>query len=529
MFVIVPAILVAGTIFKTRIMKKILFIVLCSLAANVGIAQNFNERYLFDKLAAIFFNVFEYKDTITVQGVTGFYLSDLVTGTTIAKIGQDGAVLDTQIAVFDSLESNFPKDIAIKGDKIYSFGHGGYGFSYFAWATIMRLDQNFRPLWIKKYTPQDLVGNGFYFLAGKLLSNGDLLTMGVDRHYFDITILSKFDSLGNLKWEKKYKAPGYSYDCKSLLVLNDSTYLIGLRISPFPAVKWGSRNAIIKTDSSGNVLDVWEDESGPNGIGGRGVEKMVGMEDGGVIFVGYRFFEDTIIGLPNSDIELQSVSYICRLDSNFNKVWERDVGMYAGAPDIYNVGLRDVIRLSDGNYLGVGETGRPIKIIDGIPYPKWSGLVVKFTADGEVLWERYHNYFPDYQVFAIELFYSAAELSDGSLVACGMSDLDTGYQEGWIVKMFPNGMIDTVNQVFDVGGSGIPDAISVSPNPASSYIDVENKKGLIQAVQLYDMAGQLVYTDVPRKERVRIVVENLPKGMYLLVVNGRLVQRFLLE
>ncbi|HHB79260.1 MAG TPA: hypothetical protein ENK85_08515 [Saprospiraceae bacterium] len=378
--------------------KRLLFVFMLLVISLIASGQNFNQRFRFEKLGVLFYNIKSHGDTLVVIGSVNlefepYYPAKL----TVSKFDSSGSHYYNQYFVLDSAKAYYPFSSRTHGNKTLVTDSAGYYNSGGQWGFIGMLDSNYTVQWQKDYEPNN--GNYFYyFVGGELDANGHIIAVAANAVSEDVTThLTKFDSLGNLVWEREYKFDELNkYKPWSMLLQNDTTYLLGLEIYPKDGGTLASvRNAIIKTDSSGNVLHFWEDTTG---IGGRGVQKMMSMDDGGVLFVGKRYFKDTIIGIPNSALHNMSQSYICRLDSNFNKVWERDVGLYAGSPSLTDVSLYDFIQLADGDYVGVGYSGGIPTVIDDILYYKRNGLVVKFTADGEIIWERYHNYFPDIHV-----------------------------------------------------------------------------------------------------------------------------------
>jgi uncharacterized delta-60 repeat protein len=60
--------------------------------------------------------------------------------------------------------------------------------------------------------------------------------------------------------------------------------------------------------------------------------------------------------------------------------------------------------------------------------------------------------------------------------------------------------------------------VSVYPNPASGFMNVDNCKG--SALSLYSMEGKLQYSATIGQEQFRVDVSNLPKGIYAVVITG---------
>ncbi|HHB79259.1 MAG TPA: T9SS type A sorting domain-containing protein [Saprospiraceae bacterium] len=94
-----------------------------------------------------------------------------------------------------------------------------------------------------------------------------------------------------------------------------------------------------------------------------------------------------------------------------------------------------------------------------------------------------------------------------------------------MIKMFSNGLIDSVNQVFDLGPR-LSSELQVMPNPSWDYVDVTLEGGVINALQIYNTEGRLMLTTESSVQRKRLDVGHFPQGIYYIVVNGAYVQRF---
>ena len=494
----------------------LLFFIFCWQVSLQG--QNFNERYRLDNLAVVFEDVFVQNDTVKVVGINSLALgSYYITKISISNFSLTGTFYGNTYAYFDSTKSSYPHVTIRRDNKVLVIGSGGYSPSLVSWGVICMMDEHFNPLWIKDF--KEGTESAFTAHGGVINGDGTITVVAVKTGYDEDTYLIKFDSTGHQLWVKDYTNDGLSFQTRSMLGINDSTYLLGSNVYTKEAGPSFDRHGIMKVDSSGNILQFWQDTLG---VEGRGIKKMLATDDGGVIFVGKRYYQE--------DGVLYSIPYAARLDSTFHKVWEMDVGMEAAAPTIRDGGFYDAIKLQDGNYVAVGRKGNVPKVIDGVTYYKRQGLVAKFTGDGEILWERGHNYFPEYGVNAIEYFQGVVELADGGLIACGVSerlkDVGNVPQQGWLVKMLPNGLVDSVNMVYDLGVE-LSTELIVYPNPTSAELNIKIATGQIKTVQFFTAMGEPVYSEEFQAPTVSISVSDLPKGVYFILVNGSLVQRFI--
>ncbi|GEM_PF-2325246 len=504
----------AHSCLKDKKMKQLTILLLIFTTVAVR-AQNFNKECIFDNLSVVYMDVYPHEDTLVVTGLgsPGFY--PYPAKLMFSRFDLAGNHISNTYAMYDSVKAYFPLNTIEKGDKVLTVGAGGYGNLIIDWGFVCMADKNYNIQWLKDYEP-DNNNSAFQFRDGLITEDGSIVAVAVQLLGNSRTVvLTKFDSLGNPVWEHEYMENGFRYDPLSLLQWNDTTYLIGIK-------RYGngqfSRNVILRVDTAGNYLGKWVDPRDR----GQGVKKMLKTDDGGVIFVGHT-------AIPyGADYRVQA--YVCRLDSSFNKLWE----LLAGAPsgfcavdDCTHFG--DFIRVSDGNYVAVGRSGDST-IINGEKYYKSKGTAVKFTPDGEIIWERLYSYANNYLEGEDEILKGVAELDDGSLVMCGqlLNHIADTVQRGWLLKTYPNGLIDSVNQVFDPGTVHLSDAVRVSPNPVTSYVDISYLPGKIKTLRIFDIQGHMVYTCKPGKSQVRVDTCGLAPGVYAVLVNGHYSTRFVI-
>jgi len=64
------------------------------------------------------------------------------------------------------------------------------------------------------------------------------------------------------------------------------------------------------------------------------------------------------------------------------------------------------------------------------------------------------------------------------------------------------------------------ETVRVFPNPASDLITVESGQAL-NSIDIFNSAGKLVQSAQTREKTVRLNIVNLPKGLYVVSVDGR--------
>ncbi len=176
---------------------------------------------------------------------------------------------------------------------------------------------------------------------------------------FDILLL-KFDSLGNLEWNKLIGGSGDDY-CEDIIRTSDGGYAICGRTTSFG--NGGSDMLVAKLNDMG--FPVWI-----RAIGGAQYETCNSiMEDldGSLVAAGKTYTFK--LGSTSPDM------YVVKLDQWGNVMWARSVGGYKDEEAYY------VIRANDGGYVVAGYTGSFGQGLDDM-------YVIKLRNDGTVEWTR---------------------------------------------------------------------------------------------------------------------------------------------
>ena len=75
----------------------------------------------------------------------------------------------------------------------------------------------------------------------------------------------------------------------------------------------------------------------------------------------------------------------------------------------------------------------------------------------------------------------------------------------------------------NVSQESIP--IQLLPNPATKELTIKAPHD-ITTVSISNMVGQIVYSNYYHNEQVQVDIADLPKGMYLIKINGTEVRKF---
>lgn len=105
--------------------------------------------------------------------------------------------------------------------------------------------------------------------------------------------------------------------------------------------------------------------------------------------------------------------------------------------------INDIIALRDGTFLAVGYMGRDDANAE---LNDWTGLAVKFTGDGAILWTRAVD-----NTGKLDAFWAAREAADGTLYLTGMSDAADANGDARLTILNADG---SVRSQHSFGGAG---------------------------------------------------------------------------
>ncbi len=67
----------------------------------------------------------------------------------------------------------------------------------------------------------------------------------------------------------------------------------------------------------------------------------------------------------------------------------------------------------------------------------------------------------------------------------------------------------------------LEETIRIYPNPASTYLQIDNTNPCIERVRIFDIKGRIVFSEHYDKEKnIRFALEGLPSGLYSVEVGG---------
>ncbi len=365
-------------------------------------------------------------------------------------------------------------------------------------AEIVLFDQNFDTL------KTHVVGNGtdFYsLLQARFSDDGGYIAVGWldDIDDGNKILLAKYDSENNEEWQTTSEAiPGYRHFTRSVVSLNNGKYITAGSFRQ-TAIS-NNRPLLVLHSPTGQYLDHLILGSIQFSQSWTSINPL---SDGSILMGGIK-----------KESEDESFYHLMKLDADLNILWEKEHD--ANSPI---ASLRQVKENEDGTLIGVGIWVDP-------PTAYEYGVIMKFTSEGELLWERKYQHATE--GFAVHnRLYDVVEIPENGYVACGeRNDLETG-QNAWVIKVDHMGCLvagcDTITSVNEIKSLKQIQFL-VGPNPVSDYLNVfvpglfgQTESNSI-TLELRNFEGKLVEAiQVGENEATYIVdVKTYHRGIYML-------------
>lgn len=214
-------------------------------------------------------------------------------------------------------------------------------------------------------------------------------------------------------------------------------------------------------------------------------------------------------------------------DHDFNMLWEYQ---YEDPKTSRTNGIMSIVKTQDGNYVASVNQNLPDED------PTWPNLSyapvihIKFTPEGEILWERRDDVLHKEDRFAFHLSSETVELSSGSIVTCGTvqySGTESG-EAAFLMKIDKDGCyngdcserkvyMDATRPLFSRVKS-----LRLAPSPASDFVTVD--ASIVEedhAYVIYDMQGRWIEEGTLAAADPRIDVSHLSTGIYIVEVRSK--------
>jgi len=473
----------------------------------------FNNRYIFDQTATIFWDILNVNDTIFTVGIGTTFYAPFPGKMMVTKFDRSGNKLMDEVILQDSFAnySNRPNNASTFGRKVVVVGGGGGGLANnFGWYASYNLDTGLE--WFREFEPIENAQQVIY--NSTILPNDHIILIRADLLPTEEGITStvwEIDTQGETLWESSFGSGGINHRPGRIIALSDSTYLIGLEKYPSSGSGPNIHTFLVEIDNVGNVLSTWDDQS----IRTYAPRQMIPTEDDGLIYASRYLAAAASAANPFPDFQ----GYIVRQDADYNILWTLKTGDPTFRTDLFNM-----IKTMDGNYIAIGSNFNDT-LDNGFGIR--TGYLVKFNEEGTIIWEK--QYYGTFGGQHKNEFYDIVEMADSSLVLCGESTnfSEDFPQRGWLVSLDKNGNLDSMTVDVKMVETRSEVSLRAYPNPADDYLTLELTNENIERVELYSLTGQLVRSEMVRGSRVEISVGDLPAGVYSVLVNGRYGKRVL--
>jgi hypothetical protein len=469
----------------------------------------FNQKYDLGESMTTFFQCsLVEENTLAVYGLA---YSDEVflhqQGLVFAKIDTNGNVLSHRL-YFDSLGYEYAVNLPASFIKLKD------GSGYMLLAQIL---ENYNGVLLKtdnegnlisKFEFEDTIAlskfykkiieiNNYFYISGVIQSQN---------YQTDIFII-KIDRKGNKLWEKSYGLNSRREYLTSFYVANENEFIFGGIIvnsidwPDYDKTEFG--NKIFAIDSLGIIKWNWEGALSKISKGDEhdvtGLYKSNGRD--------YRY--TTIRSQYNvtEDAFYHQPSFIIR-DSNFNLIFEKPVGTLQKHIN----GFSHSFPTQDGGWLAVGEANTTAQL------KSFTGWMYRLDTKGDSLWSRFDTAQAPGPWGGENVFFSAAELPSGSIIACGYSDRLGGSKTwGWLLKVDQNGCMDTLH-CYPISSTIEPNeankSLRIFPNPVlSTFRFIDETQTKWDWVEVTNVLGQTIFK-IPHPVNNEIDLSLLKSGVY---------------
>ena len=489
-------------------------------------AQTFNKRFVKDAWATKFKSCLIINDTLFVSGIYGLKNAAQNQKHSICQFNLEGNLISQHYFMGDSSRdySELRSLFLSKSNKLIGVGYAGENGAQ-KYGTICIINKNLSNDTLIKYT--DLNRFSFPFV--------DIVETGIDEFIIagfssksgiGAATINKIKTSGELIWSKYLNLNSYIFPTSLTLKSNGRLILQSGSEVYFPnetnPSKVSTWNVIHEIDTAtGNTLKF--KKSVNDSISGS--VALIPTPYNSFIIGGFKI--DSVKEFDGNYLK----GYLAKLDSNYNSVWEKRVASSSG-----NSYFNNIKKLADGNYLAVGECMN-FDFDTTIPYSNplkgmYAGWMVKFTEQGDILWDRKHYGVASYLEF--NRLFDFVELPNGDIIAVGESTnmynddnftQDSITQMGWLLRVNANGCLSPT----DCGYTSIANSaekklnIAIYPNPIANQLYIETQAlvpNQSYTLLLSDIHGKAVSRSIPllANSSITVDVSDYIAGTYIVTV-----------
>ena len=326
-------------------------------------------------------------------------------------------------------------------------------------------------------------------------------------------LLYKTDKEGIKLWRKTIDAPPSDLGTliQSIQYIGNNKLLIGACARDYQVStgEYVARPYFALLDTSGNIMHSRFYANGYRGYGNIYKDKNGGYYHWGNL--------DSLIDASQPMSGLNHPGYVARLDDSFNFVWTYVI--YDTVPSPYHSNVKNVLQLSDSNYLVMAS--HISNDVSGI-----EAKVMKISKEGNLIWQhRFHVDTGTYDCYLVD----AVERPDKSLLLVGSAKNAFNpvpwNQDFWLVGLDSNGCITagcSPTGVVQLPPKEVGE-VQVYPNPTKGALTIDVPEEV--RLSVVNMQGQQVAVyELHAGENQLKLPSSMAPGLYmgrLLLKNGK--------
>ncbi|MBX7242297.1 MAG: T9SS type A sorting domain-containing protein [Bacteroidia bacterium] len=434
----------------------------------------------------------------------------------LQSISESGVEIEMKvISEADSIEYLYDQGaISYFNDKYYVCG-AYYGADGKRHGLLVRYNTDLDTVFTKVYRePQNnkklfirlaQATNDNIFLVGGL-QTGTGNSMDALQGFFIVT-----DSVGTELSRTLYTVGGYYAALEDIKQAGNNWVCTGfkMRHSPdMPSTIWEYHALLLLYNSQGDLLQQYTTPENTNGY------SCVATQDGGFALCGNKV-EYLPWGIPGEYLTLNK-GYIEKVNVNMQRQWNLTLSKI---DTTIKTCLRKIIENPDGTLVAAG-TG-----VDAFNHKHISGWMVKVSADGQVLWQRYHKVINT--SYEEHFFNDMCKAHDGGYALAGVA-LDPSGEEpvgtyAWVCKTDSFGCLVPGCQTVGIAeNTPLESSLKLYPNPASDRLFLYYHNPQLQncVFTISDISGREIVpkTALENSTTYEIPVREWVSGMYFIEV-----------
>lgn len=439
----------------------------------------------------------------------------------------------------DSVKSDYGYSVVQLGDESYVVAGTSVDLdNYTGQGLLKRVDQYGNEMWSYYFSHPALSSSDLEFSSIQKTDDNNLIVTGVvnygfsNSNYYD-AFLAKFDTLGNLLWQRNYGGD-YRQWTKQVKETNDNGFVF-CGYNEYLGSASSISFYLVRTDDGGDTL--WT-RTYPNGYQ-QTAEAVEQTSDDGFVFVGH-----------SNSHAFSGVGFVIKTDSQGDTLWTKYL------TELNDSYASDVTTATNGNIIVSGYSQ-----LTGCTRP----FLLELDLSGHLLWYKVYNEGPcgwgysvtkthddGYAVFGmdsdstgndayllktdnqgnlqwynsfdeseVDYGYSLRQTADNGFIMTGITGV--GSQKSvLLIKTDGNGEVSGVESL----SHELVDVV-VYPNPTSENITVEIPKSLnANFIKVYAINGQeLLHQSIQSEKQVSLNVSNFAAGVYYLFIDGGVTKK----